>query len=70
VCFGFTFISMYAPPSKRGQWQSNAYNIFVPRSQSYMTERARERILSAPNKLEVHYHTDPQNSDIKPQTYS
>jgi hypothetical protein len=61
---------MYAPPSKRGQWQSNAYNIFVPRSQSYMTERARKRILMAPNKLEVHYQTDPHDSDTMLQTYS
>ena len=43
---------VYAAPSTRGQWQANAYNIFVPRSQSYMTERAREKSLPG---LERHY---------------
>jgi len=60
---------MYVPPSTRGQWQSNAYNIFVPRSQSYMAERARERLLTAPNKLEMHYKKAPA-ADTKTQNYS
>jgi len=63
-------MSMYVPPSTRGQWQSNAYNIFVPRSQSYMAERARERVLTALDELQAHYRTPHADPDAKPQNYS